>query len=171
MGFLSKFVKVNGTVLVGGVSFTAYQYPELRKEPKQFLNAIQRSMRVGSTGIMMLSDYLRAEEITSETHKVAANRLYNCFCKNAGPYIKLGQMVHQLNNLIPKEYNHAFEPMCQRAPKTSYDDVRKVFFEETGLELEDYFEDFQKEPIASASLAQVHKAKLKATGEVVAVKV
>jgi len=34
MGFLSKFLKVNGTVFVGGIGFTAYSYPELRSNPK-----------------------------------------------------------------------------------------------------------------------------------------
>lgn len=33
MGLLGKIVKVNGLVVAGGVGFTAYQYPELRKNP------------------------------------------------------------------------------------------------------------------------------------------
>jgi predicted unusual protein kinase regulating ubiquinone biosynthesis (AarF/ABC1/UbiB family) len=46
-----------------------------------------------TTGVMMASDYIRAgDNITSETHYKAANRMYLTFCANGGPYIKLGQM-------------------------------------------------------------------------------
>lgn len=59
---------------------------------------------------------------------------------------------------------------------TDYEDVKRIFREEFGKEIDDYFLEFSKEPIASASLAQVHKARLRSTGEinegeVVAVKV
>lgn len=42
---------------------------------------------------------------------------------------------------------------------------------ELGCKLEDVYSEFAEKPLASASLGQVHKAKLKETGEVVAVKV
>lgn len=92
MGLLSKMLKVNGTVLVGGAAFTGYQYPELRKNPGQLLHAMVRGARCGWTGVVMATDYLRATEITSDTHKKASMRMYDCFVKNGGPYIKLGQM-------------------------------------------------------------------------------
>ena len=58
MGILKKFVKVNGVVLVGGISITSYQYPELRKNPGQFLNAMLRGLRCATTGCMMAKDYI-----------------------------------------------------------------------------------------------------------------
>lgn len=39
---------------------------------------------------MMLSDYLLCKEITSDVHRTASKRLYECFATNAGAYIKLG---------------------------------------------------------------------------------
>jgi hypothetical protein len=90
MGILSKIVKVNGTVVVGGAAFTGYQYPELRKNPMQIVHAMVRGGRCGLTFGLMASDYLLAKEITEEVHITASERMYSCFCLNGGPYIKMG---------------------------------------------------------------------------------
>ena len=59
-----------------------------------------------------------------------------------------------------------------QAPKTSYKDVKTIVESELNVKsLDDIFIDFEQEPLASASLGQVHRAKLKSTGELVAVKV
>ena len=118
MGFLTKLIKLNAATLAGGAGLTAYYYPELRQNPKQFCLALLRGGRIGATGIMMAGDYLTAKEICSQTHEKAAGRMYECFKKNGGPYIKLGQMMGQLDNLVPHEYIVAFEPMLMQAPKT-----------------------------------------------------
>ena len=59
MGLLSKFIKFNGLVVVGGTGVTMYNYPELRKEPGQLVKAMLRGMRCAKTGTMMAYDYLR----------------------------------------------------------------------------------------------------------------
>jgi len=171
MGVLSKLLKLNGCVIVGGASFTAYQYPELRTKPGQLLHAMQRGARLAGTGVMMASDYLRVDEISSETHTTASTRLYETFKVNGGPYIKLGQMMGQLDQLVPKEYITAFEPMLQQAPKTDFVDVKAILEQELGRKLEDIYSEFDEQPVASASLGQVHRARLRSTGEEVAVKV
>lgn len=58
-----------------------------------------------------------------------------------------------------------------RAPTTPFPDVKMIIEEESGCKMEDLFSYFEEKPIASASLGQVHKARLKETGEIVAVKV
>ena len=80
-------------------------------------------------------------------------------------------MFGQLEALVPPEYIKTFEPMCMRAPTTPFSDVKLIIEEECGCKMEDLFTSFEEKPIASASLGQVHKARLKATGEIVAVKV
>ena len=72
---------------------------------------------------------------------------------------------------MPKEYIETFEPMCMQAPRTKYEDVKKIVESELNIKIEDVFSEFAELPIASASLGQVHKARLKSTGEIVAVKV
>lgn len=165
-------LKVTGGTLLGGAAFTTYYYPELRKEPKQLVGAMVRGLRCIKAGTMMASDYIRAgNDICSDTHYKAAGRLFDMFCANGGPYIKLGQMFGQLEALVPPEYIKTFEPMCMRAPTTDFVDVRRIVEEESGCKLEDLFSYFEEKPIASASLGQVHKARLRKTGEIVAVKV
>lgn len=77
----------------------------------------------------------------------------------------------QLDQLIPEEYVTAFEPMLMQAPKTSYEDVKSIVETELGRKIDEVYSEFAEEPLASASLGQVHKAILRETGEVVAVKV
>ncbi len=71
--------------------------------------------------------------------------------------------------MVPDEYLEVFEPMCMKAPTTKFDDVKHIVESELGMKLEDVFEEFEPTPFASASLGQVHKAKL--NGETVVVKV
>ena len=73
--------------------------------------------------------------------------------------------------MLPKQYIKTFEPMLQQAPKTSYEDVKSIVELELGKKLEDIYSEFDEKPVASASLGQVHRARLRSTGEVVAVKV
>lgn len=52
---------------------------------------MRRGLRVITTGAMMVKDYKAAgSNITSETHYTAAKRMFECFCDNGGPYIKMG---------------------------------------------------------------------------------
>ena len=111
---------------------------------------------------MMAKDYISAgEQVSSETHYKAADRMYRCFCENGGPYIKMGQMFGQLQNLVPDEYLEVFEPMCMKAPTTEFEHVREIVESELGKPLNEVFTEFSETPLASASLAQVHKAILK----------
>lgn len=86
-------------------------------------------------------------------------------------YIKAGQSVSQMESLIPDEWIDTFEPMQQQAPTSKIEDVRKILNDELGRPIDDIFSEFSDQPVASASLAQVHKARLRETGELVAVKV
>ena len=119
----------------------------------------------------MANVYRGKNKYTPEMHQEAAEYLYDCFCKNGGPYIKIGQMLGQFHMLLPKQYISTFEPMLMQAPRTKFDDVKQIVKSELGRELEDVFSEFSEQPLASASLGQVHKARLRSTGEVVAVKV
>ena len=120
-------LKVTGGTVLGGAAFTTYYYPELRREPKQLFGAMVRGLRCIKTGSLMAYDYLSAgNDINSETHYKAAGRMFDMFCANGGPYIKLGQMFGQLEALVPPEYIRTFEPMCMRAPTTDFADVKLI---------------------------------------------
>lgn len=107
----------------------------------------------------------------SDCHRRAAERLLDLCCKNGGIFIKVGQHIAALQYLVPMEYVETLSVLHNKAPRTRFEDIKKVIKEDLKAELEDLFEEFDLEPIGAASFAQVHKAKLKSNGQVVAVKV
>lgn len=61
-------------------------------------------------------------------------------------------------------------PLQDRCIPTPYEDMKNMFFEETGMQLDEVFDEFDANPLGVASLAQVHSARHKETRKRVAVK-
>src|SRR3989338_5994908 len=88
-----------------------------------------------------------------------------------GPtFIKFGQVLSVRPDLVPKSYIKELENLQDKVPGFSYDLVKKQIKSEFGKDIGDLFSSFDKNPIASASISQVHRAVLK-DGSKVAVKV
>ncbi|CAJ0950240.1 unnamed protein product, partial [Mesorhabditis belari] len=104
-------------------------------------------------------------------HLRSAHRLLDLACSNGGLFIKVGQHIATLEYLVPLEYTRTLSVLLSQAPKSSFEDVKFVVERELGGNLEDHFTDFTEAPIGAASLAQVHIAKRRDTGELVACKV
>ena len=94
----------------------------------------------------------------SEVHKRSADRLCRLCRENRGIYIKLGQHISQLDHLVPDEYIASLRPLLADAPRSEWEAVCRVVEEDLGQKPEDMFVIFEKQPLASASLAQVHIA-------------
>lgn len=107
----------------------------------------------------------------SDCHRRSAERLLDLCCKNGGIFIKVGQHIAALQYLVPLEYVETLSVLHNKAPRTSFGEIRRVIKEDLKCELEDLFEEFDTEPVGAASFAQVHRAKLKSNGQLVAVKV
>ncbi len=146
---------------------------QLRIHPLMISNAMLRMGRVGIAGVRMLNVYKGPFDKhlpRSEIHTKSAEILRECFRKNSGSFIKIGQLIALLDNLIPNEYCEVMKEMFQNAPETQISEIYRVIEEETGKKISDIFESFDEIPISSASIAQVHTAILR-NGKKVAVKV
>lgn len=88
-----------------------------------------------------------------------------------GPtFIKLAQILSNRPDIIPEELVKQFEMLQDRVPPFEWITAKAILERETDRKLEDIFEEFNEVPMASASIGQVHKAKLR-TGEEVVVKI
>ena len=88
-----------------------------------------------------------------------------------GPtFIKIGQALSTRPDMVPPAYLVALERMQDDVAPAPFADIRAVIEEELGVKLGKLFESFEETPIGGASLAQVHRARLR-DGRAVAVKV
>jgi len=77
-----------------------------------------------------------------------------------GTFVKLGQLLSLRPDLIPDEYCEEFEHLQDDVTPISYEIVKKIIETELKSSLNQIFSYFDKEAIASASIGQVHKARL-----------
>lgn len=85
-------------------------------------------------------------------------------------FIKLGQLLSTRPDMVGERIATEFEKLQDDNPPISYSDVKKIVENELDGNIDDLFAEFSKESLATASIAQVHEAKL-ISGERVAVKV
>lgn len=60
----------------------------------------------------------------AEKHEKASLVLREAFLKNAGLYIKFGQLIASLDVIVPCEYRRHFELLCHDCPESSYENVK-----------------------------------------------
>src|SRR5690554_5991172 len=91
--------------------------------------------------------------------------------KKMGPtYVKLGQLLSTRPDLLPTEYLRALSDLQDNVESIEFRVIREIIREELQADPYTIFKAFDEEPIASASIGQVHKAVLY-SGEEVAVKI
>ena len=96
----------------------------------------------------------RAEAMTPAVH------LRQAFEELGGTYIKLGQMLSTRPDLLPAHYIEELSKLQDQAPHVPWEQAKEVLEEELGGLIETVFADIDPEPVASASLGQVHAARL-----------
>ncbi len=92
-------------------------------------------------------------------------------CQELGTsFIKLGQLLSTRQDIVGEKVANELAKLQDDNPSVSYEEIKETVESELGGNIEDIFEYFAEESLSTASIGQVHEAKLK-TGEKVAVKV
>ncbi|WP_158059397.1 ABC1 kinase family protein [Halorussus halophilus] len=113
----------------------------------------------------------RSREVSDERRRERASELRDVMLELGPTFIKIGQVLSTRPDLVPKIYAEEFRTLQDAVPPGAYEEVEPILSEDVadGGQVSDVYEEFDTEPIAGGSLAQVHTARY--GGRRVAVKI
>ena len=144
------------------------QNKEKSKRSKE-IYAVAKKYKLGK---LFKSSRKRKKGIDAEYDEdIDATNLRLAF-EDLGPaFIKLGQILATRPDLVGQDIADELAKLRDNTPVTPIEEIKKVIEEELKQPLDEVYSEFNDEPLGSASIGQVYKAKLKENGEEVAVKV
>lgn len=130
---------------------------------------LRRAAKGAQATAQTVAEILR-EPPTSVDDAFIARSLRLLFEKLGATYVKLGQFIASSPTVFPPDYVREFQQCLDSTNTVPFEEVKRIVEEELGAPLLSVFTSFDEEPLASASIAQVHTATLR-SGEDVVVKV
>lgn len=115
--------------------------------------------RVASSKVkgVFQSDDDKAEALR-KLHATNGEKIAETLGELKGAVMKVGQMASVATDLLPEEFTNALKTLQKGAPPMSYEVIAEQIESELGSPPELLFESFEREPFASASIGQVHRA-------------
>ncbi|GFY83441.1 protein kinase superfamily protein [Actinidia rufa] len=172
--------------------FTSRLQDSMANLPKLMEDIIQTSINTGPRGALRLAQGIQAvigvgsewlADVSKSTNSsyglpnqiqvglLSPVYLRRLFERMGATYIKLGQFIASAPTLFPQEYVQEFQNCFDRAPAVPFEEIQKILREELGGPIDSVYEYVDPTPIASASIAQVHGARLRGSQEDVVIKV
>lgn len=152
---------------MGTESFMAEKLPQ-RRRPLQLAElGVRGSVRLLQTCAVV---YPKALRWLIDWRVPAPAEMRELFESLGVTYIKFGQFIASSPSIFPKEYVDEFQKCLDQTPAIPFRKVKAIIEDDLGKPLDRVFEHISPEPLASASIAQVHAATL-LSGEQVVVKV
>ena len=116
------------------------------------------------------SDFIR--KISPVEDDLSIHERIRCALEELGPtFVKFGQIMSLRPDLLPGEFVDELEKLQEDVAPVELSDIKAMVEESLGKKINDVFSVFDVEPMAAASLSQVHRAVLKHEGHIVSVKI
>ncbi len=150
-------------------------HPTLITPLQQTIEGGKRFMKTGIVMAQIGIDYklnfydALPKDEKSRIHKRNAERLLDFIHRLGGVYVKIGQYLSTMTNVLPTEWTQTMLVLQDKAPTVPLSDLQYLFIKHFGKTTTELYTDFDSTPIAAASLAQVHRATV--DGKQVAVKI
>ncbi|XP_074286826.1 uncharacterized protein LOC141612026 [Silene latifolia] len=146
-------------------------------------NIYKRRIKVFALALLIYLDYKALQQrgkwvknktkkasLWKKAHERNARRLLNFMIEMEGLWVKLGQYLSTRADVLPEAYIRLLQQLQDSLPPRPLEEVCHTIEKELGKSVEELFSEFEKAPLATASIAQVHRATL-LTGQEVVVKV
>ncbi|KAK3235181.1 hypothetical protein CYMTET_54604 [Cymbomonas tetramitiformis] len=153
---------------------------ELRKQAKEATELIQEiittAVSAGPSGVQRSITAFEAITLTG-SELLQGERpsipvlLRKIFERLGATYVKLGQFIASSPTLFPEEYVLEFQKCLDKTPSVPFTTIKSILEQEMQRPLDQIFESIEEEPLASASVAQVHAAVLKGSNKEIVLKV
>ncbi|XP_047970705.1 uncharacterized protein LOC125213942 isoform X2 [Salvia hispanica] len=112
----------------------------------------------------------KKDELWEKAHECNAKRVLKLIVELEGLWVKLGQYLSTRADVLPPAYINHLKQLQDSLPPRKLEEVCLIINQELGKSMDDLFLNFDNTPLATASIAQVHRATLR-DGQDVVVKV
>ncbi|KAJ7945755.1 Protein kinase superfamily protein [Quillaja saponaria] len=131
---------------------------------------IYTGYKVFQLKVSFVKDVHKQEAMWETQHELAADKIYDMCTDLGGFFLKVAQILGK-PDLAPAAWVRRLVTLCDQAPATPFHTVQFVLEKELGQRIDNIFERFDVDPLGSASIAQVHSARLRGDKNDVVVKV
>lgn len=137
------------------------------------IKSLSRLTQIAGKSSKFIADTILDTKLNREEELVdqRSEELLELVCELGPTFIKIGQALSTRTDLLPAKYAKGLTGLQDAVPPFSASLGRQVIESELNIKIDNVFSELSLQPVASASIGQVYRGRLRSTGEEVAVKV